>query len=61
MYSLGLLLAPVYSTGVIHHLRKDYDKAEELYSRALQLDANLSVAKDNLKKLLKSRHKRNGQ
>ena len=36
---------------------KDYDKAEEVYSYALQLDSNLAVARDNLRKLLKSKHK----
>ena len=36
---------------------KDYEKAKLLYSHALQLNPDLTVAKDNLSKLLKSKWK----
>lgn len=36
---------------------KQYEEAEQFYSHALQLNPDLAVAKDNLIKLLKSKHK----
>ena len=36
---------------------KQHEKAEQLYSHALQLKPDLAIAKDNLMKLLKSKGK----
>ena len=44
-----------FLTGVIHHMMKDYKRAEELYSQALKLQPDLKVAKDNYNKLLSNR------
>ena len=40
-------------------MMKQYKRAEQLYSHALQLNPDLAVAKDNLIKLQKSQNKHN--
>ena len=43
--------------GVIYHLKKQYDMAEEHYHYALSLEPSLMTAKDNLHKLQMTRRK----
>ena len=38
--------------GVVYHLRKDYKRAEKSYSRALTLEPNLALARENFNKLM---------
>ena len=44
-------------TGVIYHLKKQYNMAEEHYRYALSLEPSLMTAKDNLHKLQMTRRK----
>ena len=48
-------------SGVVCHLMKQYERAEQLYSYALQLNPDLAIAKQNLIKLQKSQRKQTYQ
>ena len=51
------IIAFLIYTGVIYHLKKQYDMAEERYRYALSLEPSLMTAKDNLHKLQMTRRK----